>query len=224
MTNGIGVLREHSLHAALKRHLARPGDGIEMPVDGSVIDLVQDGTLVEIQTGHFGAIRAKLERLLDQHDVRLVYPLPIETWITRVDRHGEVLGRRRSPRRGVLAHVFLELVSIPAIVPSKRFTLEVIEVRVEEIRRDLPPRRRRARHHILDRKLLEVVGHRIFRGPADFRVFLEGVSDDAFTTAELAVALRQPRYLAQKAAYCLRSMGAIETVGKRGNAFLYRAA
>lgn len=224
MPSGIGVLGEHSLHAALKLHLARPGDAIEVPLEGSVIDLVQNGMLVEIQTGHFGAIRAKLEKLVLGHDVRLVYPLPLETWITRVDRDGVVLGKRRSPRRGALSHLFLELVSIPTIVASPRFSLEVIEVRVEEIRREAPPKRGRKRHHLLDTRLLEITSRTVFRGPDDFRVFLHGVPEEEFTTKDLAAALRQPRYVAQKAAYCLRQMGAIKTVGKRGNTFLYRAA
>ena len=42
-----------------------------------------------------------------------------------------------------------------------------------------------------------------------------------FTTRELADALRVSRYFAQKMAYCLREMGAIRSVGKRGRAIVY---
>jgi hypothetical protein len=44
---------------------------------------------------------------------------------------------------------------------------------------------------------------------------------DPFSVSDLASASAQPRRLAQKMAYCLREMGAIEAVGKRGNAILY---
>ncbi len=37
----IGTLRESDLHAALKRHYARPSDQIEVAVDGYVIDIVR---------------------------------------------------------------------------------------------------------------------------------------------------------------------------------------
>jgi hypothetical protein len=37
----------------------------------------------------------------------------------------------------------------------------------------------------------------------------------------LASAIEQPHWLAQKMAYCLRHMGAIQVKGKKGNALLY---
>ncbi len=74
---GIGVMREGPLHAALKAWLARPGDRLEVPVDGFVIDLVRaDGELVEIQTGSFSPLRSKMDALLDGYRVRIVHPIP----------------------------------------------------------------------------------------------------------------------------------------------------
>jgi len=49
---------------------------------------------------------------------------------------------------------------------------------------------------------------------------MEGLSGP-FSTRELAEGIEQPRWLAQKMAYCLRHMGAIEVVGKKGNSLLY---
>jgi hypothetical protein len=45
-----------------------------------------------------------------------------------------------------------------------------------------------------------------------------------FHTAHLAERLNTPRWTAQRIAYCLRQMGAVEVVGKTGNAILYRYA
>ena len=47
----IATLREGPLHAALKAWYRQPGDGVEVPVDCSQVDLVRGGLLVEIQTG-----------------------------------------------------------------------------------------------------------------------------------------------------------------------------
>src|SRR5689334_5667467 len=97
----IGELREGSLHAAVKAVLAEPGDLLEVPVERFVIDLVRaDGELVEVQTGGFGALGAKLDALLDRHRVRIVHPVAAERRIVRVDEHGEVVAARRSPKRG----------------------------------------------------------------------------------------------------------------------------
>jgi hypothetical protein len=47
---------------------------------------------------------------------------------------------------------------------------------------------------------------------------------EPFSTEELAKCIDQPRWLAQKMAYCLRHMGAIEVIGKKGNSLLYSAS
>jgi hypothetical protein len=44
---------------------------------------------------------------------------------------------------------------------------------------------------------------------------------DAFDTADIASIGMLPRRTAQQMAYCLRRMGEIVEVGKRGNAVLY---
>jgi hypothetical protein len=44
---------------------------------------------------------------------------------------------------------------------------------------------------------------------------------EPFTTAGLAEAIDQPRWLAQKMAYCLRGMGAISEAGKQGRSATY---
>src|SRR3954452_3537545 len=80
----IGVLREGPLHRELKALLAAPGDAFEVKVGGYVIDLVRaDGELVEIQTGSFSPLRAKLDALLDGHRIRIVHPVPAQRRIIR---------------------------------------------------------------------------------------------------------------------------------------------
>ena len=65
-----------------------------------VIDLVRaDGELVEVQTGSFSPLRAKLDALLDRHRMRIVHPIPAQRRILRVDEHGEVLSTRPSPKK-----------------------------------------------------------------------------------------------------------------------------
>ena len=86
---GIGKLSERSLHAALKQHLAQPGDQFEVKLGHYVIDLVRGDLLIEIQTRHLYALRPKLRRLLDDgRRIHLVHPLPAERWIVRQDAAG----------------------------------------------------------------------------------------------------------------------------------------
>ena len=60
----IGLLNEKALHASLKQWYARPGDQLEVAVDGFVIDIVRDDLLIEIQTRNFSSIKSKLTNLV----------------------------------------------------------------------------------------------------------------------------------------------------------------
>jgi len=219
---GVGTLREKPLHAALKAWVAEPGDLIEHAVDGFVIDLVRGDTLIEVQTRGFTSMKRKLPRLLEAHDVRVVHPIPLEKWILRLGGGGELLSRRRSPRRGAAIDVFAELVSFPELVAHPRFSLEVLITREEELRRFEAGRAWRRKGWVVEeRRLIEVVDRVPLDTPAALGRLLPPGLDGEFTTSELAEALRRPRRLAQQMAYCLRATGVIEPVNKRANAVVY---
>lgn len=224
----IGSLNEKPLHAALKRWCATPRARTEVAVDGYVIDVVRGKVLVEIQTKNLGSIKRKLMQLVATHKVILVHPIAQEKWIVRLttkDDGTEVRKRRRSPKKGRLEDVFRELVSIPRLFESPNFSLQVVLIREEEIRvHDGTRGWRRKGWVIHERNLLEVVEHRLFESASDMAGLLPMDLPTPFTTSDLAAATTHPVWLAQKMAYCLREMGAIEKVGKRGNAVLYRRA
>ena len=230
----IGTLRESDLHAALKRHYARPSDQIEVAVDGYVIDIVRGdpdrgAELLEIQTGNFSALKRKLPHLLESHRVRLIYPIAQAKWIARVKADGHTLiGLRKSPRRGAVEDVFAELVSLPELVAHPNFTLEVVLIHEEEWRCPYSgrPRSGRKRYRarewrVCQRRLLKVIESIEFAVPSDFRRFIPAERAVPFTSRELAEALQRPDYFAHKITYCLRKMGVLQVVGKRQRAWLY---
>lgn len=219
----VGTLREGSLHAALKRWYAQPGDLVEQPVGTFVADLVRGDTLVEIQTSGFSSMGRKLDHLLDAHDVRLVHPIPVDTTIVKIGDGGEVLSRRLSPRHGTAVDLFAELVSFPNLVDHPNLTLEVVLTREEQVRSHDPDRAWRRKGWVVeDRRLVEVVHHLVFASPSDLAGLLpDGLPRD-FTTADLATALGSRRRLAQQMAYCLRHLDLVSIVDKRGNAIVYR--
>jgi len=215
---GIGLLNEKELHASLKQWYARPGDRLEVTVDGFVIDIVRDDLLIEIQTRNFSSIKLKLNKLARTHRVRLIYPIVQEKWIVR----GAT--RRKSPKRGRLEDLFWELVSIPQLLSNPNFSLEVLMIRQEEVRRYDGKRTWRRRGWVIEgRQLLEVLDRRLFVASADWLWFLpDGL--ESFTTGDLATGTATGRELAQKMAYCLREVRMIELIGRRGRANLYRVA
>jgi hypothetical protein len=219
----IGTLNEKPLHEALKQWYAQPNDMFEVSVDGFVIDIVRGDLLVEIQTRNFAAIRRKLEKLLAHHRVRLVYPIPCEKWIVKQphDEDGPV-SRRKSPKRGIFEYVFDELVSFPQLLMNPNFTLELLLIREEEVRRYDGVRGWRRRGWVTsERRLLGVVEQRIIKSPAEMSRFIPPELAEPFTTSDLAAAIARSRRFAQKMVYCLRLMGCIAPVGKHANSILY---
>lgn len=221
---GIGTLGERSLHAALKQWYARPGDALEAKVDGYHVDIVRGDLLIEIQTRNVAALRPKLERLTAGRRVRLVHPIAEQKWIVRLAPDGLTpLGRRRSPRRGRLLDVFQELVSIPRLLARPGFSVEVLLIEEEEVRRvDATRRRRRKEWSAFDRRLIGVSARHELSGPASFAALLPATLPEPFCTADLAREAACTRHLARRIAYCLREAGCLAVDGKLGNAIVYR--
>jgi hypothetical protein len=129
------------------------------------------------------------------------------------------------PKRGRVETVFGELVSIPRLLLEDNFSLEVVLIREEEVRRFASKKRRRkAGWMTVERRLLEVAAQHVFEKPSHLSALLPAALPDEFTTLDLAQALNAPRRLAQKMVYCLREMDEIVQVGKRGRAVLYSRA
>ncbi len=221
--SAIGSLNEKPLHAALKEWYRQDGDQVEAPVDGFVADLLRDGQLIEIQTRGFSSMRRKFDRLLDTHRIRLVHPVAAEKWIVKLDATGDVVSRRRSPKRGIAADVCEELVSFPSLLSHPHFTLEIALVEEEEIRRpDARKGWRRGGFVVEERRLVTVQETIELTAPADLLKLLPDGLPDPFTTAHLAAGLGRSRHLAQEVAYCLRVSGAVETLGRDKRGYLYQ--
>jgi len=210
----ISRLNAKPLHRALKEWYAQPKDQFEVSVDGFVVDIVRGDLLVEIQTRNL---------LIVHHPLRLVYPIPREKWIIKLAEDGiSQLSRRKSPKRGAFEDVFEELVSFPKLLMNPNFSIELLLIQEEELRRYGSTRGwRRKRWVTQERRLLRVVERRSLETPAHMCALIPAALAEPFTTSDLAIAIAKPRRLAQKMVYCLRLMGYITQVGKRGNAILY---
>ena len=216
---------ETSLHRQLKAHYARPGAQFEVPVDGYRIDVVNGQTLVEIQHGSLAAIRDKLRTLLDNHTVHVVKPIVARKRLIKLkSKNGKVVSARWSPKRATLVNLFHELIYFTRVFPHRRLTLHVPLVEIEELRYPGHGRRRWRRpgdFQVEDQQLVAVAQQHRFRTMNDLCKILPANLPSPFHTGHLADGLGVDRYVAQRVAYCLREMGGVRTVGKKGNAWLY---
>ena len=218
----IGTLSEKSLHADLKQWYAEPGDGIEVLTDGYHIDIVRDGLLIEIQTANFSAIKRKLQKLVPNHSVQLVYPIARERWIVRIDKNGKQLTRRKSPKRGRLDDLFDELVRIPSLAAEPNLTIEVLFIQDEIYWKDDGKGSwRRKGWSLSDRRLLEVLESKLLVWPDSFLEFLPPSLPAKFTNKDLAKAIGARIPQARKITYCLSRMGLLECIGQQDRYKLY---
>jgi hypothetical protein len=191
------------LHAALKADYAEPGDQFEMALDGFVIDIRRADLLIEIQTGSFAAMGRKLDHLLAEHRILLVHPIAVETYLEKPGAKS-----RKSPKRGSIHSLFEELVSIPTLLDHPNLSLEVVLVSVTKIQAADPKARRgRGGFRTTDRVLREIIGRRRFDDPVDLLQLVPGDLPPIFTTADLAHHAGVGRDVAQRMAYCFRSLG-----------------
>lgn len=216
---------ETSLHRQLKERYARPGDRMEVGVDGYRVDVVRGTRLVEIQHGRLGAIRDKVRTLLAVHRVTVVKPIIARKRLVKLARRdGPVVDVRLSPYRGSLLDLFDDLLHFVQVYPHRRLWLDVPLVDIEEHR---CPRTRRARrrfrpnHTVLDQRLLTVRATVRLHSAGDLWALIDCELPDPFHTRHLADALSIDRWNARMIAYCLYHTGAVERVGKQGNAYLY---
>lgn len=216
-------MQETALHAALKDYYTAPGASQEVMVDGYWIDVIQGDLLIEIQTRNFAAIRDKLIALVERHPVRLVHPIAQEKWIVRLPAEGEIpISRRKSPRRGRPEHLFIELVRIPDLLKHPNFSLEILMIREEEIRRmDGKGSWRRNGVSIVNRRLLHIVDRYHYDGPPDLCTLLPPDLIVPFTNRQLAEKLAISRNLASRMSYCLRTLGVLKIAGKQNRSYLY---
>ena len=218
-----GFAKEYRLHEQLKQYYGLGADGIEVEVDGCIVDVVKGGRIIEVQTANLSALRRKLARLLPQHWVTVVFPVPKEryiVWLSPSDRHE--LHRRRSPKRGQWFEVFKELPHLAPYLKHRHFSLEVVLTKENDFRvNDGRGSWRRGGARTVDRELVDVLGTEYFATPRSYRRVLPDGLPEPFTSRDLAHARDMPLRLAQKAMYSLRSAGTVCIAGKRRNAILY---
>lgn len=223
---GINIKNEKSLHSDIKEWYSAPGDRFEVKVGNFIIDILRGDLLIEIQTGNFSSIRKKIKKLIKDHRVRIVYPIPSEKWITLLDAEGGgIISKRRSPKKGIVEDLFGELLAMPDIVLESNFSFEVLMVKVEEIRlNDGKGSWRRRRNSILDRQLLEVESSMSFNSKEDYADLLPENLPPEFTNKDLAAISGISAARSGKMTYCLKKMGIIKEKGKIRNELIFERA
>ena len=220
--DGIGTLNEHNLHAELIQAVSQPGDQLEALVDGYYIDVLRDNLAIEVQTSNLAKLSRKVNKLDSNYQVEIIYPLQAIKYIIKQTPEGEVLSRRKSPKREKPTDIFNQLVHAPHVIDAPNISLSLYMIEAEEIWCDDGQGSwRRKNWSIAQRHLIRIISTKKFQTTQDFLTLLPRSLPSPFTNKQLASQLGIQSRLAGKITYSLRKMNLLETVGKEGKAYLF---
>ncbi len=226
--NRINLYSEYSLHDQLKRLAAGPGGRIEVAVEGKIADALRpDGEIVEIQTGTLSSLVDKARFWsLRGYKQRIQVPLAVQKTIVRVRQDtGEVISRRKSPKKEELWSVFDRLVRASGLLSLRGLVIELVFIEMEEIRAVLEEPVRRGRflrsYATVDRNLIAVRESREFSCPKDWLSLLPGNDDGYWTSASLGNAAGIGAAQARKLLYTFVKAGVLQQVPSEGRAKRY---
>jgi len=217
----INTWNESLLHEELKDIYCGELGKKEVEVEGSICDAVrEDQSIVEIQTRNLSKLKPKLDKLLLNHRVNLVYPIALTTRLETWTPEQTLKSARKSPKKGVVFQLFDELTGIYPLLGHRNLTLTVVFADVLEIRMaDGTGSWRRKGIRIEDRKLLKIHESRAFTSLSDLDALIPPTLPFPFTVQDLNQA--GVGHHAGKMAWVLRKCGLLTVVGKKGRAFLY---
>ncbi|MDR0599948.1 MAG: hypothetical protein LBG84_07710 [Treponema sp.] len=220
---GIGQENESGLHRALKFFYAEPGR-TEETLDGFVCDAIgPGGEAVEIQTGNFSALKNKVPLLAARGKVRLIYPVIVNKNIELYDAEGNLLSRRKSPRKGTAWDIFNELIYAPGLVGLPGLTVEIALVDATERRRDDGKGSWRRKGISIEDRILDSWREGVvLEKKSHWLRFLP--LEGEFTAKTMAPAARISPVLARKTLYVLEKAGLVEKPRKEGRSWVYRTA
>lgn len=222
---GIGTLSEKTVHAILKNYYEPDEDRQEIPIENYVADIYVDGEIIEIQTGQFNRMRDKLNIFLPLYPVTIVYPIPREKYLIWIDEvSGELSAPRKSPKRGNPYHAFPELYKIKMFLksPNLRFKLALVDMEEYRLLNGWSRDRKKGsvRFDRIPTQLVEEVGIDCMQ---DYLQFVPYELEEPFTAKEFARTVHITPKLAGVVLNLLYYVEAVERVGKKGNAYLYKA-
>ncbi len=220
----IGTLNESSLHQSIKKWISNDDDKIEEKIEGYFIDILRGDLLIEVQTSNFYSIKKKLRKLIENHKLHLIYPIPEKKYIIKIDKStGEILSKRKSPKTGHILDLFDELIRFPELINNDNFSLEVLIIDMNEIRcNDGKGSWRRKGVSIINRELIEVKRSYKFNNRNDFINLLKYKKTEEFTNKQLAKKLQIPIYKARKITYTMRKMELLKKIGKNRNEIIHK--
>ncbi len=222
--NGIGTLKEKTVHAILKDYYAADKEMQEISLDGYVADIYTGTEIIEIQTGSFNRMRNKLDRFLPKYPVTIVYPIPKIKYLIWMDEEtGECSKPRKSPMRGSVYRAFYELYKIKPYLadPNLHICFPLLELEEYRLLNGWSEDKKRGscRYDRIPKTLLDEVR---FDRLMDYARLIPSGLEEPFTVIEFGKAIKERKETAGMVLHILNYLHVIRRCENRGRYYTYR--
>ena len=245
--DGIGRLGEKQMHAAIKRFICPNTSCHEIKIDGSagciekhasaeddsekakkkerkfVADVLDGGTVYEIQTGLFAPLREKIRWILDNtsYNIVLIHPIAEVKWISTISRDGRIGPRKKSPKKESLRDIAGELYFISEFLSSPRFSLVILTLEAEQYKKNTAAEGKRPRYKKYELIPIALLRAHIFRTLDDYRIFIPDDLPEVFTVKDFSARSKIVGLDAYSIVKTLTALGFFEPSGNIGRAAAY---
>lgn len=216
----IGTKQEKTIHQFLKYYICSNSAHHEININKNIVDVLLDNHVYEIQTRSFNTMRTKLERLLPNYLVTIVYPLPIKKTIYKVDENGEISKGRKSPKAPHPLSIGRELYKIKNFLTNPNLSFKIVLLDVDEYTTLRINKRKQLRTTRIDQYPNEVLGEYNIYAINDWIKLLPDI--DNYSTKDFIKATKMSQRQAGSTLNVLRYLGIIEVIGKNKNAYIYK--
>lgn len=221
--NGIGTLKEKTVHGILKDYYAPEKEMQEINVNGYIADIFTGTEIIEIQTAGFEKIREKLKAFLPQYPVTIVYPIPHIKWLSWINEEsGECSALRKSPVKGTVYRAFYELYKIKNFLPDHNLHLCFPLLDIHEYRLLNGWSKDKKRGSIrYDRIPVAMIQEVRIDSINDYKRLIPTELNEFFTVQEFAKSVKIKKERARTIIHIFHYLDIIERCEKRGRAYTY---
>lgn len=222
--SGIGTYSERSLHRILKLFIEPREQFHEVKYSGSIADIKNEEGIFEIQTRALAGLKRKLFKFLPECRVTVVYPIPYEKRIYRIDRDsGQLSPPRKSPKRSGIFDAVYELYNLREYLAVENLSVKLVFVNVDEYRynggRVMGRERRSVRTERIPTSLHRIVD---LATPEDYRIFIPDGLSGEFCAADFNRAVGKSFRYGYSAIQILKAVGLVSEGERIGRKVIYK--
>ena len=219
LIKGIGTYQEKTLHKVIKNYYESSENNQEVKVDGFVCDIKKDDMIIEVQTRSLNKLVKKLEVLLNNYKVKVVYPIPHIKYLAWL-KDGEVVSYRKSPKVGSIYDISKELYKIKWFLNNPNLELTILLIDLVEYRNldgySKDKKRGSTRFDFIPKELYDEVVIK------DYNIFVPFSDNETFTSRDYAKKTKQNLSRSQILLTILQYINVVEVVGKDKRYNLYK--